>query len=446
MRMSRSKAGRLIRLAPVAALLGLVLAGCAEETPTDVGDTLLPPDAVRTFELILDPIDVFDSDTTFTGFDRTRDAQFFVVAHEFEGVFEAHTLGLFDVPTSIGTNDSLGVLVTDTMPAIIGGRLVIGLDTLRSNAELPVTIRLYRIEEDWDPGSADWTNRIDSAGVTLPWMQPGGLGGAWVDSVVWSSENVDSAGVPVDSLVIRVDSLTMALWSDTTTRARGALITMETSGARVRVSDILLRVDARPSVKPDTVVTTTIRPALPRLIYNPPVPAPGQLVQAGGVPEWRTYFRWRDGIDTLSLPCPQISPSCTFRLGEVKISYAGLVLQPTEAPAGFVLQDSLRLATAPLLTSALAPLERSPLGNAVGTSRDFLSPSRFRGEPGGTAEVAVTPFLNQLLADTTSDGSPVSPWMALLPLVTGFDLGVATFEPGPRLRLIITVARELQLR
>jgi hypothetical protein len=58
----------------------------------------------------------------------------------------------------------------------------------------------------------------------------------------------------------------------------------------------------------------------------------------------------------------------------------------------------------------------------------------------------VTSFLRRLLADTTFDGAPVSPWMALLPILSGIDIGVAAFEPAPRLRLILTVARELQLR
>lgn len=102
--------------------------------------------------------------------------------------------------------------------------------------------------------------------------------------------------------------------------------------------------------------------------------------------------------------------------------------------------------TAPLLASPLTPLERSPLGNAIGVGVDFLSPDRFADPMDDQTEVPVTPYLRRLLADTTGDGKPVSPWMAMLPLVTGFDVGVAAFRPAPRLRLILTVARELQLR
>jgi hypothetical protein len=428
-------------LAPVA----FALHACGEESPTDVGGALLPPDALRTIEVILEPGEYYDIDTTFTGFDATRDADFLVIAHEFGGVLESNTLARFEVPTTIGAADSSGTVVTDTMPALIGGRVVIALDTTRSNVTLPVSIGLYSIDEAWDPASADWLNRIDTAGVTLPWSQPGGRGGTFIDSVVWSSANVDSAGNPVDSLVIDVDSQTIALWTDST-RAKGAVLAMETSGQRLRAADVLLRVDARPSFKPDTVVTITVRAASPIFIYDPQVQRQGNDLLVGGIPEWRTYLRWRSGIDTLSIPCPEVGPTCVVRLGEANINYAALILEITEPPAGFLPQDSARIITAPVLASPLTPLERSPLASSVGVGIEFLSPSRFVDPAADETDVPVTPFLRRLLADTTSDGQPVSPWMAMLPLVTGFDIGLAAFEPAPRLRLILTVARELQLR
>jgi len=419
---------------------------CGRELPTDVGGTLLPADALRTFEVIIDPSDFFDIDTTFTGFDETRNADFTVVAHEFGGRVEANTLVRFNVPLRIGTVDTTGTVVTDSMPTLLGGRVVISLDTARSDVDLPVALSLYRIEEDWDPTSANWTNRVDTAGTVLPWTQPGGRGGAFVDSAVWSMANVDADGNALDSLVIDVDSQTIALWSDTSTRARGGALVMETSGARVRIADVLLRLDIRPSVKPDTVVTTTVRSANPIFVYDPPVERPATTLLVGGIPEWRTYLRWRDGIDTLSIPCPQISADCVVRLGDANINYAALLMRLTQPPAGFLPQDSTRIISAPLLASELSPLERSPLGNAVGVGIEFLGPDRFVDPVDDVTQIPVTPFLRRLVADTTSDGAPVSPWMALLPLVSRFDLGIAAFEPNPKLRVVVTVARELQLR
>jgi hypothetical protein len=428
-------------LAPVA----FALHACGRESPTDVGGALLPADALRTIEVILDPSAYYDIDTTFTGFDETRDANFLVIAHEFGGVFESNTLARFEVPTTIGAADSTGTVVTDSMATLMGGRIVIALDTARSDVTLPVSIALYRIDEEWDPASADWTNRVDTGGDTLPWAQPGGRGGAFIDSVVWSTANVDTAGNPVDSLVIDVDSQTIALWTESG-RAKGGLLAMEKSGQRVRAADVLLRVDARPSVKPDTVVTITVRAATPIFLYDPPAQRQGGELLVGGIPEWRTYLRWRPGIDTLSIPCPQVGPNCVIRLAEANINYAALILRIAEPPPGFLPQDSTRMITSPVLASPLSPLERSPLASNVGVGIEFLSPSRFQNPQGDETEVPVTPFLRRLLADTTSDGEPVSPWMAILPLVTGFDVGLAAFEPTPRLRLILTVARELQLR
>jgi len=431
----------------VAGLSLLMWAGCGEESPTEVGGALLPDDAVRTFEVVLDPARYLMIDTVFTGFDRLRDADFFVVANQFEGVLDAHTVARFDVPSTIGAADSTGLVRTDTIPTIVGGRIVIQLDTIRSEVERPLVLRLFRIEEEWDPATATWELRVDSAGRSLPWSQAGGLGGTYVDSAVWSDASVDSLGVLVDSMVIPVDSQTMALWSDTTTQARGGVITMASTGGRLRSSDVVLRVDARPSFKPDTVVTVTVRPGVPRFIHDPALEPEGATLITGGLPEWRTFLRFRDGLDTLQVSCAQIAPGCTARLAEADITYAALLMVPAEAPPGFVPQDSLRVISAPLLVSALTPLERSPLGRSVGFGRTFLSPSTFRPPLSGSpTEIPVTDFLRPLVADTAVAGAAPTSWLALLPLVSAFDFGVAAFEPGPRLRLILTVARELQLR
>jgi hypothetical protein len=221
---------------------------------------------------------------------------------------------------------------------------------------------------------------------------------------------------------------------------------METSGARVRIADVLLRVDVRPSVKPDTLLTLTIRPVTPRFIYDPQLQRRANELLIGGIPEWRTYLRWRAGLDTVPLPCPQVSAGCVIRLADANINYAALILTLTEPPPGFLPQDTSRIITAPVLASTLTPLERSPLAPEVGVGIESLSADRFRNPVGDETEVPVTSFLRRLLADTTFDGAPVSPWMALLPILSGIDIGVAAFEPAPRLRLILTVARELQLR
>jgi hypothetical protein len=123
-------------------------------------------------------------------------------------------------------------------------------------------------------------------------------------------------------------------------------------------------------------------------------------------------------------------------------------LIPTTSPSGFLPQDSIRLSTAEVLFSGQAPLERSPVGNGIAVANDFLVPGRFTPPSGGEpTEVPVTSFVRTLATDTTTSAETrPTRWFGILPLIEGSDFGVAAFAPGPRLRLVLTVARELQLR
>jgi hypothetical protein len=287
---------------------------------------------------------------------------------------------------------------------------------------------------------------VDSAGNRQPWAQPGALGGGIIDTASWTADR-DTADVRADSLVIPVDSQTIAAWSDSTTRARGVVITMVTPGGRLRASDLVLRLDARPSFHQDTIVTVTSRPPDPTFIYDPALAdvSPSPLI--GGRPSWRTYFEFRDVFDTLTVACPQVSVNCRVRVGDVNVTYAALLLQPTPAPAGFLLQDSMRIGAQILVLSDFTPIERSPPGAGVGATRRFILPAEFRPPADGPpVEVPITDFVASLAADSLVDGVAPSRWIGLVPLVEGVDFGVATFQAMPTLRLILTIANELQLR
>jgi len=428
------------------ALAVLVIGSCGREVPTGVGGSLLPEDAVRTFEVLLDGSAWLVRDTAFSKFDRAFGAPFLIVAENFDGALDAHTLARFGIPAVIAALDSTGVSRNDSTPVFIGGRVVLQLDTLRSSGDLPILMRIHRITESWDPATASWTHRVDSAGNRQTWAQPGALGGPAIDTASWTGA-VDSLGVRVDSLVIPVDSQTIAAWSDTTTNARGVVITMVTPGGRLRSSDLVLRLDARPTFRPDTIVTVTSRPSDPVFIYDPVLPDAAPTPFIGGRPSWRTYFEVRDGLDTLSIACPEVSATCRVRLGDVNVTYAGIQLQPAPAPPGFAPQDSLRIGAQTLVLSEFTPIERSPLGQGVGATRRFLQPAEFRPPADGPlVEVPITEFVAALAADTLVDGAPPSRWIGLLPLVEGVDFGLAAFQPSPVLRLILTIANELQLR
>lgn len=432
-----------------AALLVLVLAAaaaaCDKEEPTGVGGPLLPGQAVRTLDVVLEPGTYLVGDTAFSGFNQAFGAPFQLVAGQFGGALEAHAMARFDIPRRISTLDTLGVTREDSMPTYLGGRIVMLVDTAHTEGPLPFTVQGTRITEDWDPASARWELRVDSGAIQLPWSTPGAGGGPVFGTAQWP-QALDENDLPVDSLVLPVDSATVAAWADTLAQgARGARVVTTTAGVRMRITDLLLRLDARPSIKPDTVVTVTVRPAQPTFIFTPELGRSGETPLVGGRPSWRTYFEFQPGLGDLEIPCPQVSPDCRIRLSEANITYAALLFEPVPSPAGYVPMDSLRLTAHELLVTPLTPLERSPLGSQVGISPDVLGPPRFLPPSGGEPiEVPVTRFLQRLVTDTSQDG--LLRWVAVVPVTEGVDFGLAAFQPAPRMRLVLTIANELQLR
>lgn len=416
----------------------LAMAACGEETPTGVGGPLLPGDAIRTFEIVLDAADYLESDTAFSGYTDLDDVDFQLIARAFEGVFDAHAMTRFDIPDVVAITDTAGVVQTDSTPTFVGGRVVVRVDTMRSNLPAAIEFRLERVEEDWDPATASWEWRVDSTGSRLPWSQPGGTGGAEIATLDWTPEGEDS-------LVFPVDSQTVAAWADTSHLARGAVLSVLTDDARIRLADFVLRLDARSEIRPDTIFTTTIRPPDPTFVFQPTLPDRAAVPLVSGAPGWRTFFEFRDGLGATTVPCPSF-PGCRVRLDQTAVTYAALLLEPAPAPPGFLPQDSVLLETRAVYASDRAPLARSPLGASVGVMSQRMGPERFRDiVPDDVVEVPVTGFVAAAAnADTTL--APPSPFVALLPFVEGVDFGVAAFGEAPRLRLVLTIATELQLR
>ena len=420
----------------IAGVIGLL--GCGEEDPTDVGGSLLPGQAIRTVELIVDGATYLARDTSFTGYTRPSNAGYFVFANSFQGVFNANAIGHFDMPTAIAVVDTGGTLRTDSMPTLFAGRIVLLIDTLRSDGPAPARFRAHRLTEEFDVGSANWTYRVDTTGVQTPWSQPGALGGMPIDTASWVAGR--------DSVVIPVDSATIAAWADTMNAARGAVVIMETAGIRAVATDFVLRVDARSTLNPDTVVTTTIRPPERTFLFDPVLAAAGVEPLVGGNPAWRAYFEFNSGIDTLTVACPDAPVTCRIPLRDADITFAAMQLVPRVSPPGFLPSDSMQLVSRLLLVSDIAPLPRSPLGAAIGVTRGFVRRTRFLAPAGGDPiEIPVTEYVRALVADT-STAVPLTRWIAVHPGIEGIDIGVAAFDPMPRLRLVLTVASELQLR
>lgn len=436
----------------------LVLAACGEETPTGTGSSLLPGEVVQTFEVVFDADDYLVRDTSFSGYVEPFDAisrfGYTILAADFEDVLNARTLATFTIPTTISVIDSLGVQRTDSQAVFLGGELVVVLDTLDSSPA-PATVQAFRATESWDAMTTTWTLRADSGGVQLPWSEPGGSPGVLAGEGTWTV---------ADSLVIRVDSQTIAEWQDTANIVRGAVIMPSTPDVRLRTVSIQLLVDARSSIA-DTVVTLEVAPANRAFIFDPPVPRSVSGLRVSGVPGWRAIMQFRERLDTLTVPCPDtLAPAgCRIALRDASISYAALLLEPLEPPPGFSPEGELQLGAALLTVDSLIPIERSPIVSQVagGLMPRALPASRFTDPAGPPVELPITPFISVMTRDTADAENRPLPYLALLPAtgfvgsssqissfttLEGLTFGFATFASRPRLRLMLTVAGEIGLQ
>ena len=442
-----------MRLGTLCGLLlggGLVAMACADEDPTGVGGNLPPGGSIRTYELILEPDVFLAGDTSLAGFFEPAAATFGVLAGGADGLSSNVLVRFVPPPESVSYRDTLGRTQTDTLPTYIGAELILRLDTLRSAASGPVDLEAYRIGEEWDPRSATWTERVDSGQVRLSWSQPGGTRAELLAKATWEPH-------ASDSVTFAVDSQTVALWADTTDAARGALIAVTSPDARLISLTPILLLHARPSARPDTVVTVSVGPVGATFVFDPQ-PAATEDLRIGGLPTWRSYLQFQR-LDTLALPCPGEDPAagCVLPLDEVKINYAALLLRPAAMPSAFVPADSLVIDARSVLVRPSIPLDRAPLGNSAAARPGSAVPrERFLpdGEGGDDAiEVPVTRFVAALAAGPGDDGDNAPPSvLALVAAPEGRDFGFGTFgaqgaaAAAPRLRLIVSTASRVEIR
>jgi len=417
-------------------LAAAALAGCGEEGPVGL-DGLVPDDVVQTVEIVLDADVFIEKDTTLGGYSRPALAGYVVIADAYGGALDANALTRFRLPpSSINYVDTEGATKQDTMPTLIGGRVIARIDTTLARPSGPVQVALYRTTEEWDPISAGWEMRVDTPGVRIPWTEPGGTRGELVDVATLEPD--------ADSLVFQVDSVTINLWADTTDAGRGALFVGETPGTQLRLSSLRLHFDARPSARPDTVVTDSVAPTRTTFIYTP-APRPDGTLLIGGIPAWRSFLQLKERLDTLVLTGPGGEE---IRLGDATLNYAALLLHPVEPQAGFAPTDSVRLNVRAALGGGQIPLARAPLGDPFGPTVT-LSPA-VASSPGAPIELPISRAL--AILTSAGDGAGIErPTLVLIGEVEGDQLGVATFGAtmagarAPQLRLIVSTVRKAQL-
>ena len=416
-----------------------VLPGCADQVPTATSEDLVHVDA-RTVEVLLPFDEVADGLRVLGGYGLPADLRYGLVARSHRDTLDARTLVRFrSFPISVEVEDTTGATRVDSTLTFVGGRVVAHIDTtdvaqIRASSDPPL-FRAGATTEAWHPRSATWDLAVDTVGNRVPWTEPGGGPVAMVDTATWDYQGSDS-------VVFHVDSATVASWADSTNAARGLRLELETSGVRVRVQNVSLTVDARPSVNPDTTVEAAVTGRLMTFVYSPfPEPPPDGL-RFGGAPAWRTVF-------SMSLPESLAGPpelctalGCPVELTPGAVSSATLVLRTRRSPSAFQPEDTLAMDVRSVLRPDLLP--KSPLGETLGRSESrALAPELFGSEAGEVVELPVTTFVRNLIRGETENGDEVYPTVALLSSVEPGTIAFAEFDgPGsdspPVLRIILT--------
>jgi hypothetical protein len=424
------------------------LAACGDEDPVGLVGWL-PDGAVRTIQVVLEAPEFLAWDSARAGYTRPTSAQHLVVAEDFGGALDSHVLLRFATLPKTVRYDSAGTKI-DTLPAFVGGEVVARVDTAATRAPGPVTLILFRTAEDWDARSATWTMRVDTGAVDLLWTEDGGT----------RAEQLGTASyTPGDTILrIPVDSQAVAMLGDTLAPSRGALLVAETPGARIHINSARLRLRARPSAKPDTIVDDSVSLVAGTFIYTPNAVNDGSIL-VGGSPAWRSFLRLKERLDTLSVPCPDEPEGCRLRLSDATLNFAGLQLQPVGAPPGLIPTSPLIVDARVALAPEGVPIARSPVSERVGGTT--VDPAAVDGGAAeGRIEVPITAVIRGLLTPPGADEDRQPTTLALLGMTDfsnsqvfeGGQIGVISFgsatsgDAAPRLRLILSVTSEVRLR
>lgn len=428
-------------------LMALSLTGCADELPTAIDEDFLPIQ-VRTVEVIL-PWDQFGhSLVVYGGYGTPLELGQAVVARSFEGTLDARALVRFrPFPQEATVRDSLGTSRSDSTLTFVGGRIVARIDTSSAVVDGPVVFSAHRLQQEWDPRSASWVVAVDTAGNRQLWPQPGAEPSIPAGTTTWTPGD----SIQGDSIVIEVDSATVAEWGDTTNLARGLRLDAETEGVRVAINSVNLRLTARPSIHQDTLITVSAGPLATTFIYSPIPEAPAQGIRVGGVPAWRSVIRM-DLPPVLNGPASLCAlVGCPFVLEPDRINAAVLVLRTRTTDPAFQPSDTVRLDARAVLAPERLP--KSPLAAPflAGGFGQAVPPSAFGEGAGEEVALIITPFVRDLARDTTATGAPAPDHLALLSLFEPLSISYASFAgPGqqgePYLRMIVTTADTVQVR
>jgi hypothetical protein len=415
----------------------MMATACTDEDITGTGRELVAGGVVRTSEIVLTADAFLASDSTLTGFSELASAVT-LLARDVAGGLEARGAFRFAAaPIAIDVATDSTTFVTDTLATIVGARLELVIDTLTAASADTVRLAVGAIQEPWDPATATWENRVDSAFAVTPWSAPGGGAIVPVDSAVWS--------VGTDSISFSVDSATAVAWTDTDDDGRGVLVTAASDGARLETVNAILWVRFRPSVLPDTIVEVPVGLSGRTTLLDAPAP-PGDVLLIGGAPASRAFLFFAAGLDTIPVPCPEAGVPCDLTLADAELTFAAIELTPTPAAGVPRIVRDAAVTARPLSPDPRFPLERAPLRFTT-VSTDVVADTLAGGVRDPLISLDVTVFVNAVVAGDEDVGDR----LAVASLAEGFRFGTIAVQragdpDGPRLRLIVTVASPQEIR
>lgn len=418
------------------AALALSAAACADETPTFVGEENFPPGSIPvTREVILPASAFYRYLGSFTGFSRASELPFVVVANEFGEGLNAHALARFAFPATV-TYTRNGAERRDELFSYAASSLLVRVDTAASTPG-PVTLQVWQVAQEWDRASATWTAAADTGAVETAWTEPGGTRGALLAEATFQN-----SGTGGDSLVFALAAADVAALADSATK--GLLITTSTAGARVQLTDVVLRAAIRPdSAAPDTTIVQALGSAGSRTtLYTPEQPEAGPgMLAVGGVRGARTLLELNP--DQPVPGCPVGDTCATVPLRDVLLNEVAVLLRPADVPGGFD-----RLSSIPLSLRAVSEPElgaATPLGPRVLDVDPALEIPAYLF--GAADSLAVLPITN--LARSLAANDSITRTFALVSEVPGSDqpptFGVALFQAEPRLRIVYTLPARRRL-
>lgn len=424
------------------AVLALATTGCQEIVPTSVDEDLLPDEPV-TVEVRLGWDEFASNLRVYGGFGSAVELGSGVLAREFAGTLDARTLSRFGAfPVAITVRDTTGTNRADSLPIFRTGRVAVVLDTLASTNQAPVTLALGALQESWHAPTASWTLAVDTINDTRAWSEPGAGPVEELGTAVWDP----AAG---DTVFFPVDSVRLAQWRDTADASRGIRLDILTPGERVRVNNVLLRLDVESSLNPDTTVLSTVTRQDFTFVYDPVPEPPPDGIRIGGTPSWRTVLDVAAPLRLEGPPALCQTVSCPVDVTPEQVNYAALVLHTRRSEAAFQPTDSVSLDVRPVLAPQSLP--KSPLGSSLtGSLGRRVGPALFGDAEGAAIEVPVTQFIQDQLRGETDEGTEPPGTLALLSTFEPLSISFASFHgPGselePELKLILTTGAQVEL-